>query len=77
MIRYRAAQQLTFPDTTYAVDSGGDPMAIPSLSFDQFKAPLQPAAAATTTITTTTTTTTTTLLHHGLAAMRDSACQPN
>jgi len=37
-LMYRAAQQLTFPDTTYAVDSGGDPMSIPSLSFDQFKA---------------------------------------
>jgi len=35
---YRAAQQATFPDTTYAVDSGGDPAIIPSLTFEQFKA---------------------------------------
>lgn len=37
-LMYRAAQQLTFPDNTYAVDSGGDPVDIPSLTFDQFKA---------------------------------------
>jgi len=37
-LMYRAAQQLTFPDNTYAVDSGGDPTAIPSLTFGQFKA---------------------------------------
>ena len=36
-LMYRAAQQLTFPDNTYSVDSGGDPVAIPSLTFDQFK----------------------------------------
>ena len=35
---YRASQQLTFPDNTYAVDSGGDPNAIPDLTFEQFKA---------------------------------------
>ncbi len=34
---YRAAQQTTFPDNTYASDSGGDPSAITSLSFEQFK----------------------------------------
>jgi len=34
---YRAAQQATFPDNTYSVDSGGDPAVIPSLSFEQFK----------------------------------------
>mmetsp|Transcript_21582 Transcript_21582/g.51491 ORF Transcript_21582/g.51491 Transcript_21582/m.51491 type:complete len:838 (+) Transcript_21582:296-2809(+) len=33
---YRAAQQATFPDNTYAVDSGGDPNAITTLSFKQF-----------------------------------------
>ena len=33
---YRAAQQATFPDNTYAVDSGGDPTAIPDLTFEQF-----------------------------------------
>jgi len=33
---YRAAQQATFPDNTYSVDSGGDPTVIPSLTFDQF-----------------------------------------
>merc|ERR1719247_2137392 len=36
-LMYRASQQLTFPDNTYAVDSGGDPMAIPTLTFEQFK----------------------------------------
>jgi Zn-dependent M16 (insulinase) family peptidase len=36
-LMYRALQQLTFPDNTYAVDSGGDPAAIPSLDFEQFK----------------------------------------
>jgi len=30
-------QQSIFPDTTYGVDSGGDPRHIPDLSFDQFK----------------------------------------
>ena len=34
---YRASQQTTFPDNTYAVDSGGDPEVIPNLSFEQFK----------------------------------------
>merc|ERR1719149_382871 len=34
---YRAAQQATFPDNTYAKDSGGDPDAIVELTFDQFK----------------------------------------
>ena len=33
---YRAAQQATFPDNTYSVDSGGDPNAITTLSFKQF-----------------------------------------
>ena len=55
---YRAAQQATFPDNTYSVDSGGDPAAIPTLTFEQFKsfhdacaaprlrpAPLPPASA--------------------------------
>ena len=31
------AQQSLFPDTTYGVDSGGDPRFIPDLTFDQFK----------------------------------------
>ena len=30
-------QQSIFPDTTYGVDSGGDPRHIPDLTFDQFK----------------------------------------
>jgi len=34
---FRAAQQATFPDNTYSVDSGGDPLDIPTLTFDQFK----------------------------------------
>jgi len=33
----RAAQQATFPDNTYGVDSGGDPLAIPTLDFEGFK----------------------------------------
>jgi hypothetical protein len=35
---YRAAQQATFPDNTYASDSGGDPATIPDLTFEQFTA---------------------------------------
>lgn len=37
-ILYKLAQQATFPDTTYASDSGGDPVAIPNLTFEQFTA---------------------------------------
>ena len=37
-LMYRAAQQATFPDNTYAVDSGGDPADIPSLTFEKFNA---------------------------------------
>ena len=33
----RATQQALFPDNTYGVDSGGDPRAIPDLTFEQFK----------------------------------------
>nr|AFK38931.1 unknown [Lotus japonicus] len=33
----RAAQQALFPDTTYGVDSGGDPQVIPKLTFEEFK----------------------------------------
>eukprot|EP00638_Chattonella_subsalsa_P000190 CAMPEP_0117753950 /NCGR_PEP_ID=MMETSP0947-20121206/12545_1 /TAXON_ID=44440 /ORGANISM="Chattonella subsalsa, Strain CCMP2191" /LENGTH=1031 /DNA_ID=CAMNT_0005572959 /DNA_START=256 /DNA_END=3351 /DNA_ORIENTATION=+ len=33
----RATQQALFPDNSYAVDSGGDPFAIPTLTFDYFK----------------------------------------
>lgn len=33
----RATQQALFPENTYGVDSGGDPLVIPSLTFDQFK----------------------------------------
>ena len=33
----RATQQALFPDNTYGVDSGGDPNAIPDLTFDDFK----------------------------------------
>lgn len=31
-------QQSLFPDTTYGLDSGGDPKVIPSLTYEQFKA---------------------------------------
>lgn len=33
----RATQQALFPKNTYGVDSGGDPLKIPDLSFEQFK----------------------------------------
>lgn len=33
---YRNSQQSIFPDNTYGVDSGGDPVVIPDLSFEQF-----------------------------------------
>ncbi len=32
------SQQSLFPDTTYGVNSGGDPKAIPDLTYEQFKA---------------------------------------
>ncbi|KHK01438.1 insulinase family protein [Desulfovibrio sp. TomC] len=32
------SQRLLFPDTTYGVDSGGDPKVIPTLSYEAFKA---------------------------------------
>jgi hypothetical protein len=32
------SQQSLFPDTTYGLDSGGDPRVIPSLTYEQFKA---------------------------------------
>lgn len=35
---YRLSQQALFPDTIYGVDSGGDPEAIPNLTYQQFKA---------------------------------------
>ena len=34
----RATQQSLFPENTYGVDSGGDPLKIPDLTFEQFKA---------------------------------------
>jgi hypothetical protein len=33
----RFTQQALFPDNSYAADSGGDPVAIPDLTFDEFK----------------------------------------
>ena len=33
----RAAQQALFPENTYSVDSGGDPLNIPDLTFSQFQ----------------------------------------
>jgi len=35
---YRLSKQSLYPDTTYGVDSGGDPREIPTLTFDRFKA---------------------------------------
>ncbi len=34
---YRLSKRSLFPDTTYGVDSGGDPRDIPNLTFDAFK----------------------------------------
>jgi len=34
----RLSQRVLFPDTTYGVDSGGDPDAIPDLTYEDFKA---------------------------------------
>jgi Zn-dependent M16 (insulinase) family peptidase len=33
----RYVQQSLFPDTTYGVDYGGDPVAVPNLTYEQFK----------------------------------------
>jgi len=33
--------QALFPDTTYGVDSGGDPRVIPKLTFEEFKVCLE------------------------------------
>jgi len=35
---YEHSQQSIFPDTTYGIDSGGDPLVITSLTFDKFMA---------------------------------------
>ncbi|MEI7673752.1 MAG: insulinase family protein, partial [Deltaproteobacteria bacterium] len=37
-LMFKAIQENLFPDNTYAHDSGGDPEAIPSLTYEQFKA---------------------------------------
>ncbi len=37
-LHYRAVQRSLFPNTTYGVDSGGDPTAITDLGFEQFAA---------------------------------------
>ncbi|HHB89919.1 MAG TPA: peptidase M16 [Anaerolineae bacterium] len=37
-VLYRTIQQSLFPDTTYGLDSGGDPRHIPDLTYEQFKA---------------------------------------
>ena len=37
MLMYRHSQRSLFPDTTYGVDSGGDPTVIPELTYEQFK----------------------------------------
>jgi len=34
---YRAVQNALFPDNVYGVDSGGDPLVIPDLTFDEFR----------------------------------------
>jgi len=35
---YKLTQQALYPDNSYKHDSGGDPLSIPNLTFDQFKA---------------------------------------
>ena len=35
---YRTVQAELFPDNTYGVDSGGDPLVIPDLTFKGFRA---------------------------------------
>ncbi|MCY6370793.1 insulinase family protein [Clostridium ganghwense] len=35
-VLYRKIQESLFPDTTYGVESGGDPVEIPNLTYDQF-----------------------------------------
>lgn len=37
-VLFRYSQQSLFPDTAYGVDSGGDPVEIPNLTYKQFKA---------------------------------------
>jgi presequence protease len=37
-VNNRLTQTALFPDNTYAMDSGGDPAAIPDLTFEEFKA---------------------------------------
>jgi len=37
-LMYKALQENLYPDTPYACDSGGSPEAIPSLTYEQFKA---------------------------------------
>ncbi|MCC7451830.1 MAG: insulinase family protein [Anaerolineae bacterium] len=36
-VLYKSVQSSLFPDTTYGVDSGGDPNVIPELTFEEFK----------------------------------------
>ncbi len=36
-VLYKLAQQALFPDTTYGVDSGGDPVVMPDLTYDGLK----------------------------------------
>jgi presequence protease len=36
-VLYKASQQSVYPDTTYGVDSGGDPKRIPDLTYEYFK----------------------------------------
>jgi hypothetical protein len=39
-MNYRAIQSAVFPTNTYNVDSGGDPVVIPDLTFEKFQVPL-------------------------------------
>mmetsp|Transcript_3635 Transcript_3635/g.10465 ORF Transcript_3635/g.10465 Transcript_3635/m.10465 type:complete len:1063 (+) Transcript_3635:286-3474(+) len=36
-VMHRVTQEAMFPDNTYNVDSGGDPIAIPNLTFEKFR----------------------------------------
>ncbi len=37
-LMYKSIQENLYPDTVYALDSGGDPEVIPSLTYEQFRA---------------------------------------
>jgi hypothetical protein len=46
-VNSRLTQQSLFPENTYAHDSGGDPVAIPDLSFNEFQVCVHPRVSRT------------------------------